>query len=179
MFFLYIHCLQVAITMTPEGGSWVYPYIKISSSPYRSLTHQAQERLATATWSMSPTLFKQWCGFLAFTFHKNQMSENPVRCNLQFLSLSKKTRKTNHLQMSLQMQHFLLNYLKTLTLVWPRFEPATSRSADQLTRRQSLYLFVIFCHFSLGWKARMLHGNMTKNPLLRWMKYITFLIIVA
>ena len=28
----YIHCLQVAI-MTPEGGSWVPPYIKIS--PYK------------------------------------------------------------------------------------------------------------------------------------------------
>ena len=29
---LHIHCLHVAIT-TPGGGSWVYPYIKIS--PYR------------------------------------------------------------------------------------------------------------------------------------------------
>ena len=31
-------------------------------------------------------------------------------------SLSKKTRKSNHLQMSLQRQHFLLSYLKTLSV---------------------------------------------------------------
>ena len=30
-----------------------------------------------------------------------------------FASLSEKTRKSNHLQMSLQRQHFLLGYLKT------------------------------------------------------------------
>ena len=34
-------------------------------------------------------------------------------------SLSKMTRKSNHLQMSLQRQNFLLNYLKT-----PSFGPA-------------------------------------------------------
>ena len=31
-------------------------------------------------------------------------------------SLSEKTRKSNHLQMSLQRQHFLLGYLKTLSV---------------------------------------------------------------
>ena len=34
------------------------------------------------------------------------------------LSLSKKTRKSYHLQMSLQRQHFLLSYLKTLSVGW-------------------------------------------------------------
>ena len=33
-----------------------------------------------------------------------------------FSSLSKKTRKSNRLQMSLQRQHFLLSYLKTLSV---------------------------------------------------------------
>ena len=33
-----------------------------------------------------------------------------------FSSLSEKTRKSNHLQMSLQRQHFLLSYLKTLSV---------------------------------------------------------------
>ena len=32
------------------------------------------------------------------------------------LSLSEKTRESNHLQMSLQRQHFLLSYLKTLSV---------------------------------------------------------------
>ena len=44
-----------------------------------------------------------------------------------FSSLSKKTRKSNHLQMSLQKQHFLLSYLKTLSVgpaeVWTRDLP--------------------------------------------------------
>ena len=47
------------------------------------------------------------------------------------LSLSKKTRKSNHLQMKLQRQHFLLSYLKTLSVglvgvtnSWP---PASQR----------------------------------------------------
>ena len=31
-------------------------------------------------------------------------------------SLSEKTRKSNHLQMLLQRQHFLLSYLKTLSV---------------------------------------------------------------
>ena len=35
--------------------------------------------------------------------------------NIEVLSLSEKTRKSNHLQMSLQRQHFLLSYLKTLS----------------------------------------------------------------
>ena len=33
-----------------------------------------------------------------------------------FSSLSEKTRKSNHLQMSLQRQHFLLSYLKTVSV---------------------------------------------------------------
>ena len=32
------------------------------------------------------------------------------------ISLSEKTRKSNHLQMSEQRQHFLLSYLKTLSV---------------------------------------------------------------
>ena len=42
----------------------------------------------------------------------------------RFSSLSEKTRKSNHLQMSLQKQHFLLSYLKTLSVgsagIWTR-----------------------------------------------------------
>ena len=72
VFVLFVHTLFTgSYYTTPEGGSWGYPYIKIA--PYGSLTHQAQERLATATWSMSPTFFEQ---FLAFMFHKNHRKNN-------------------------------------------------------------------------------------------------------
>ena len=48
-----------------------------------------------------------------------------------FSSLSEKTRKSKHLQMSLQRQHFILSYLAgPRVLVRLGFEPATSRSAD-------------------------------------------------
>ena len=40
-------------------------------------------------------------------------------------SLSEKTRKSNRLQMSLQRQHFLLSYLKTLSV-----GPARVRTHD-------------------------------------------------
>ena len=42
-----------------------------------------------------------------------------------FSSLSEKTRKSKHLQMSLQRQHFLLSYLKTLSA-----GPAGVRACD-------------------------------------------------
>ena len=51
----------------------------------------------------------------SFTSHKTQVSESAVRETYGFSSLSDKTRKSNHLQMSLQRQHFLLSYLTTLS----------------------------------------------------------------
>ena len=48
-----------------------------------------------------------------------------------FSSLSEKTRKSNHLQMSLQRQHFLLSYLKTLSVGPAGIWTATSRPADR------------------------------------------------
>ena len=42
-------------------------------------------------------------------------------------SLSEKTREPNHLQMSLQRQHFLLSYLKTLSAGPAGVELSTSR----------------------------------------------------
>ena len=44
-----------------------------------------------------------------------------------FSSLSEKTRKSNRLQMWLQRQHFLLSYLKTLSVGPIAFSPADSK----------------------------------------------------
>ena len=52
----------------------------------------------------------------SFTSHKNQNSERAVRRDDGLTSLSKKTRKSNSMHMSLQMQHFLLSYLKILSV---------------------------------------------------------------
>ena len=58
-------------------------------------------------------------------------------------SLSEKTRKSNHLQMLLQRQHFLLNYLKTLSVgparVWtygPMHAQQTGANPIELTGRR-------------------------------------------
>ena len=65
--------------------------------------------------SLRPLLFSN-SGVGSFTSHKNQISVSAVRRDLRFSSLSQKTRKSNRLQMSLQRQHFLLSYLKTLSV---------------------------------------------------------------
>ena len=68
----------------------------------------------------SPTPLKQWCG--CFTYG--------------FLSLSEKTRKStwsNRLQMLLERQHFLLSYLKSLSVV-----PVGVRTRDLPLSRPAL-----------------------------------------
>ena len=49
-----------------------------------------------------------------------------------FIFLSEKTNKSNHLQMLLQRQNFLPSSLRPWVLVRPVFETATSSSADRL-----------------------------------------------
>ena len=66
-----------------------------------------------------------------FTSHKTKSLKVVWDGTYGFSSLSEKTTKSNHLQMPLQRQHFLLSYLKTLSVGPPAFEPATSRSADR------------------------------------------------
>ena len=84
----------------------------------------------------NPTTRKGWphlrglrllSGIGPFTSHKNKSVKVLWDGTYGFSSLSEKTRKSNHLQMSLQRQHFLLSYLKTLSVgpagVWTRDLP--------------------------------------------------------
>ena len=73
---------------------------------------------------MSPTLFEQLRGL----FNPPQETDEWKSSEMgpySFSSLSKTTTKSNCFQMSLQRQHFLVSYLKTLSvgparvLVWP------------------------------------------------------------
>ena len=91
------------------------------------MTHPTQERLVTPP---------QWGGF----FYVPQEPDERKRCETGptgFSSLSEKTRKSNHLQMSLQRQHFLLSYLKTLSVgpagVWTRDLPLSRPALSQLS----------------------------------------------
>ena len=79
----------------------------------------------------------------SFTSHKNKSVKVLRDGTYSFSSLSEKTRKSNHLQMSLQRQHFLLSYFKDPEC-WsggglnPR-PPARQTDAlpTELTRRRS------------------------------------------
>ena len=74
-----------------------------------------------------PTLYDKCVGSLTSPANQNNEDEGDGAYGLP--SLSEKTRKSNHLQMSLQRQHILLNYFKTLSvgLVWDLNPRPTTR----------------------------------------------------
>ena len=69
----------------------------------------------------------------SFTSHKNKSVKVLWGGTYGFSSLSEKTRKSNHLQMSLQRQQILLSYLKTLSV-----SPAGIWTLDLLLGRPAL-----------------------------------------
>ena len=64
---------------------------------------------------LRPLLFPN-IGVGSYTSHMNRSVKVLSDGTCGFSSLSEKARKSNHLQMSLQRQHFLLSYLKTLSV---------------------------------------------------------------
>ena len=87
----------------------------------------------------------------SFTSHKNKSVKVLWDGTYDFSSLSEKTTKSNHLQMSLQRQLFLLSYLKTLSVgtvgIWTRDLPLGRPALPtELTRRRfrPYHLFTTF-----------------------------------
>ena len=87
-------------------------------------------RLTTAPGSTSSTLFEQWCGFF-------YVLQDPDKCRCcetgptVLRPYPRRPKKSNRLQMSLQKQHFLLSYLKTLCVGLAELWTRGSRSADR------------------------------------------------
>ena len=85
---------------------------------------------------LRPLLFSN-SGVGSFTSHKNKSVKVLWDGTYGFSSLSENTRKSNHLQMSLQRQQFLLSYLKTLSIgpagVWTRDLPLGRPALSQLS----------------------------------------------
>ena len=77
-------------------------------------------------------------------------SQRTHRAHWRILSsLSKETRKSYHFQMSLQRQHFLLNYFETLSVgtagvIWTRDLPHRNPILNQLSRPVGIHLFICF-----------------------------------
>ena len=102
-------------------------------------THDVNDVMSDG-WSqhrgLRPLLFSN-SGVGSFTSHKKKSVKVLWDGTYGFSSLSEKTRKSNHLQMSLQRQHFLLSYLKTLNVgpagVRTRDLPLSRRALSQLS----------------------------------------------
>ena len=116
------------------------------------ITHPAQERQATPPGFRSCTLLEHG-GVGSFTSHKDRISESAVRresakinlvCRFPFktfgFSSLSEIRKSNHLQVSLQRHHFLLNYFKTLSVgpagFWTCETPLAGALPSDITRRR-------------------------------------------
>ena len=96
-----------------------------------------QPRKVGNTWpGLRPPLFSN-SDVGSFTSHKNKSVKVLWDGTYGFSSLSEKTRKSNHLQMSLQRQHFLLSFLKCLSVgsagVWTRDLPLSRPALSQLS----------------------------------------------
>ena len=79
-----------------------------------------------------PTLYDECVGYL--TFPASHYSKDTGDGAYGLSSLSEKTRISNHLQMSLQRQHILLSYFKTLSVapVWDSNPRPPVRYSDAL-----------------------------------------------
>ena len=91
----------------------------------------------------------------SFTPHKNKSVKVLWDGTYGFSSLSEKTRKSKHSQMSLQRQHFGLQFGRKIRrppecVVWPGFEPATSRSADRSTPNWASQALLRLCTHHTG-----------------------------
>ena len=88
----------------------------------------------------------------SFTSHKNKSVKVLWDGTYGFSSLSEKTRKSNRLQMSLQRQHFLLSYLKTLSVgpagVWTHDLPLGRPALSQLSQSGGSVFVSSECHWS-------------------------------
>ena len=94
----------------------------------------------------------------SFMSHKNKSVKVLWDGTYGFSSLSEKTRKSNHLQMSLQRQHFLLSYLKTLSVgpagVWAHDLPLADRCSPNWANQAIQHWTWKYKKYSCGCKQR-------------------------
>ena len=98
------------VSIESVSGCRFSPYICDLIPPTQTNAHKDQ---TTTPGTTSPTLYEQWVGCL--TSQEIYYEQGLWDGTYGLSSLSEKTRKSNHLQMSLQRQHFLLSHLKTLS----------------------------------------------------------------
>jgi len=93
------------VAQSPEPGAHV--------TNARLLYSTMDKDQTTTPGTTRPTLFDKCVGSLTSPANMNNEDAGDGAYGLS--SLSEKTRVSNHLQMSLQRQHILLSYFKTLS----------------------------------------------------------------
>ena len=119
LFTRYINMRMASLYISIQRHHWqllsVHFELTVPTQPMMWMMWCVVWRLTTPAGSTSPTLFKQWCRFFYVPQEPDKLSA--VRRDLWFFFLIREDyRKCNHLKMSLQRQHFLLSYLKTLSV---------------------------------------------------------------
>ena len=122
--YLIIHSLQgfsgiiynTGLGTLPDCSRCSLQVIKewVRMPPYPYMT--VKVRWTTTTGTTCPTLYEKCAGSLMSHRFNYYMRKGLWDWAYGLSSLSEKTRKSNHLQMLLQRQHFLLSYLKTLSV---------------------------------------------------------------
>ena len=117
LFTRYINMRMASLYISIQRHHWqllsVHFELTVPTQPMMWMMWCVVWRLTTPAGSTSPTLFKQWCRFFYVPEEPDMLSA--VRKDLWFFFLIwEDYRNCNHLKMSLQRQHFLLSYLKTL-----------------------------------------------------------------
>ena len=97
--------------------------------------NRTSRSLAKCPTSLTPHLHTKDSHSTGITFNVTELSTFKELWDGTSSSLSEKTRKSNHLQMKLQRQHFLLRYLKTLSVGPVGVELTTSRVTARCTTK--------------------------------------------
>ena len=106
LIFIFISTLFISTELKWKGR---IPEVIPIEGPYPPTTRPEHN-----TRTLYPSLFEQCVCF--FTSSRTVNNEELKDRAYGLSSLSEKTRKSNHLQVKLQRQHFLLSYLKTLSV---------------------------------------------------------------
>ena len=105
----------------------------------RFCIYLASRVTTTVVFPTSPTLYTNSVRIGFFNIPQNLYVQGLWDGAYSLSPLSEKTRKSNRLYMSLQRQHFLLSYLRTLIVVQARV-----RTSGLLLRRASPSFFLSF-----------------------------------
>ena len=151
-----------------QRQGWNRTYIPIlKSTP--SIPTQPMKGCTTPSGPMPPTLYQHQCGF--FMSHRNQNSERAMRQHLRFFCPYLRRLECIILcRCHNKGSTFSSFILRPWVLVWPRFEPVTSSSADRHLSNWADRVAEVraMTHLTITWSL----SSYLKLHLVKWIKKI-------